>query len=415
MVVGAGIIGAAVALRLQKDGYAVSIVDRQAPMNGCSAGNAGHLSESSIFPPVSPSLLIQLPRLLMARDGPVVVGAAYAPKLASWAMHALPLMRATARTRVTDAMTSLTVPSFEHLYRLARIADATNLLDRDGVVLAFRHAAALEKIAAAIPQWLEHGIAVERLATTDLAESEPALSKGLAGGLLFKNSGRCVDPQALGLRLLQSALRYGASFQQAGVQEIRRDASGLSVRTSTGSINADHVVVCAGLASAELLRALGCKVPLASERGYHLMLPAATGLLRRPVAFPEHYFIATPMNAGLRLAGTAEFKAPDAAPDYRRAEALRAHAKPFFERLPDRDAVPWMGVRPSTPDGLPVIGEIEGVPGVLAAFGHGHCGLTWSGITASCVSALLGGDAVDCDLRAFAPKRFGSVFNHRSR
>jgi len=405
-VVGAGIIGLAVALRLQLDGHAVTLVDREEPMSGCSAGNAGHLSESGIFPPVSRALLMQMPRLLLTRQGPVVVRPSYALQMANWARHALPSLKPEARDAIVSVLAGMALQAFRHLHKLAVTAGAQDLLHRDGVIYAFRTREALDKSAAAMPVWRKHGVNVDRLDSGELEKAEPALRKSLAGGLYFRNSGRCSDPKELGMRFFRNLTAGGATFRQANVNNVQRESEGLVLMTSTGNFRADKVVLCGGHGTGALVSRVGCTAPVASERGYHLMLPRASEALRRPVAFPEHYFIATPMSSGLRLAGTAEFCRPGAHPDYRRAYAFLPKAAEYLDGLDGDGARPWMGVRPSMPDGLPAIGEVKALPGLLYAFGHGHGGLTLSGITASCISALLGRGSAELDIHLLDLQRF---------
>ncbi|RKF34435.1 FAD-binding oxidoreductase [Paraburkholderia fungorum] len=406
LVVGAGIIGLAVALRLQHDGHGVSIVDRDEPMSGCSAGNAGHLTEANIFPPLSLELLLQLPRLLLMRDGPVVVRPSYALQMAAWVRHALPTLNSHTKERIVSTLAAMSLSAYEELRQLAHLSGAQDLLHRDGAICAFRSLETLDRKAAALAVWQANDIKVDRLDADELAEMEPALCRPLAGGFFFRNSGRCSDPKEFGMRMFRRLTNAGATFHKTRVDDVQRTGDGLRLATSSGHLQADKVVLCAGYGTGELIRRLGGTAPLASERGYHLMLPQPSITLRRPVAFPEHYFIATPMDNGLRLGGTAEFSQPDAPPDYRRAHAMLSLVQQYLPGTRGTDAQPWMGVRPSLPDGLPAIGELGRQPGVFYAFGHGHTGLTLSGITASCVSALLGGDAPSFDFSPLDLKRF---------
>lgn len=406
LVVGAGIIGLAVALRLQQDGHGVTLVDRDEPMSGCSAGNAGHLTEANIFPPLSLELLMQLPRLLLMRDGPVVVRPSYALQMAAWVRRALPTLNSDTKEQIVTTLAAMSLAAYEELRLLAQISGAEALLHRDGAIYAFRSLEALDRKAAALAVWQANDVKVDRLDADELAEMEPALCRPLAGGFFFRNSGRCSDPKEFGMRMFRKLANAGVPFHKARVDDVQCTGDGLRLTTSSGDLQADKVVLCAGYGTGELIRRLGGTAPLASERGYHLMLPQPSIALRRPVAFPEHYFIATPMDNGLRLGGTAEFCQPDAPPDYRRAHAMLGLVQQYLPGTSGIDAQPWMGVRPSLPDGLPTIGEMTKRPGVLYAFGHGHTGLTLSGITAACVSALLGGSAPGFDFSPLDLKRF---------
>jgi D-amino-acid dehydrogenase len=376
-------------------------------MSACSAGNAGHISESSIFPPVSWPLLFNVPRLLLTRDGPVTVHPRYAIEMARWVIAASRSLKRRTRLAIMTSLAHFNLRAFKDLEKLSLAAGASSLLHRDGVLIVFRTQTGLEKARANLESWTSLGIPVEALPSTQVAELEPVLRGTQVGGLFFRTSGRCADPKGLGLRLFEALIGRGGQFTKCHVTTIAQQHRGVQIQTTQGEAVGDKVVICGGFGSAAILKRLGWNVPLASERGYHLMLPSSLALISRPVAFPEHYFIATPMNGGLRLAGTAEFCRPDAPPNYERADMLFPKALEFFPTLDRANANCWMGVRPSLPDGLPAIGSLPDMPDVLYAFGHGHSGLTWAGTTAELVSSLVAGSPSEFNLDDFDVRRFG--------
>lgn len=405
VVIGAGIIGLATALRLREDGHRVTIVDADSPMNGCSAGNAGHITQANIFPPVSPHLLAKLPRMLLSGNA-VAVRPAYALRMAAWLRHSLPTLRGHHRAAATSALASLSLPAFDELYTLAKSSNATELLHRDGVIYAFSTEEARVELVEAVGAWQEHGVAVDQLSGGQISDLEPTLRGRTVGGLFFRHSGRCSNPQLLGQRFARHFVDTGGQVERGRVTSIAHERDQYAITTTDGQITATDIVITAGFASADLLITLGMKVPLASERGYHLMLSDPGITLQRPVAFPEHHFIATPMDEGLRLAGTAEFSYPDAPPDFSRAHALLPIARKFLPAVRGEHASTWMGVRPSLPDGMPAIGELHQHPKLFYAFGHGHSGLTFAGVTASCVCSLISGTHPPIDMNPFDLRRF---------
>lgn len=182
-------------------------------------------------------------------------------------------------------------------------------------------------------------------------------------------------------------------------------AAAVEVRLSDRSIRLDQVVVAMGEASARLLRPLGVKIPLVSERGYHLMLDAGTRALRRPVGWLDKAVFMTPMNGGMRLAGMAEFARSDAPPDPKCTAAMLKHATVMLGEEPEVRSS-WVGSRPSTPDSLPVIGALQQHPRVKVAFGHGHLGLTLAAITGQLVTASVLDRPAPIDLQPFSAQRF---------
>jgi D-amino-acid dehydrogenase len=406
-IVGGGIIGLSVAMELLLDGYAVTVIERGAPMQACSAGNAGYLSEANIFPPASPDMLWQMPRLLLAKDGPLVIRPAYVGAMLPWSLRALSVLKPHSLSNVTDILAAMTRLAFESISKLAAHADASALLTRDGGLVAYKTMAALEKKAASLNTWNRHGLPVRRLSGVEMQELEPALVPEIVGGLLFEQSGRCSNPQGLGLRYAEHLGRHGVQFVQDEVRAVtQRSNVQVEVQGARSTASYGQVVICSGFWSGALMRPFFRSVPLASERGYHLMLPRPGLTLNRPIVFGEPHFAATSMDEGLRLAGTAEFARWDSPPSWARAHMLLTLAQQYLRQVDGAQAKPWMGIRPSLPDGLPAIGTVPDAPGIHYAFGHAHNGLTLSAVTAQCVSALARGTAPPVDTAPMALERF---------
>lgn len=407
IVVGAGIIGLSIALRLRMEGFKVTVIDKQAPMHGVSFGNAGYLSEANIFPPATPDLVRQLPKLMLDKDGPLVIQPTYACRLVPWAVRAMATLKPEPYQRVLASMASLTNAAIAELDELTREASAAHLVTRQGGLVVFKTEAALEAKSRTLPVWNSFGLAAERVSAACVRELEPALSQDVVGSIYFPNAGRCSNPRGLGEHYAKRLIDSGSRILREEVRTVNLCASGKAeVVTAESAYQADRVVVAAGYLSKDLLTPFGLNVPLAAERGYHLMLPSSQIALRRPVVFGEPFFAATPMDEGLRLAGTAEFAFADSKPNMKRASMLLGLAKPYLPGISGTDAKPWMGVRPTFPDGMPAIGQVPGTESVFYAFGHSHSGLTTSAITAKCVAAMVRGAGPPIDVSAFSLARF---------
>ncbi|WP_159462594.1 NAD(P)/FAD-dependent oxidoreductase [Caballeronia glebae] len=405
-VLGAGIVGLSIALRLHLDGFKVTVVEKSEPMQGVSFGNAGYLSEANIFPPASPDMLRQLPKFMLSKDGPLVIKPDYATKMLPWAVKAVSALKPNSYQNILSGLASLTSVAYASFSELLEAANAVHLLTREGGLVAFRTLAGLEAKSRALPTWNSFGLAAERLSADLIRDMEPELSNEIVGGIFFKNSGRCSNPRALGELYARRLIEDGVRFVRDEVRGIEDVGSNVRIHTCTETITAERVVLAMGFQTGALLAKFDVKVPMVSERGYHLMLPRAGVRLQRPVVFGEPHFAATPMDEGLRLAGTAEFARADAPPNMERAHMLARLAKRYLPNLSGIDATPWMGVRPSLPDGLPAIGVMRSSPRVAYAFGHAHNGLTLSAITARCMSALLQGLAAPVDLQPYRLERF---------
>ena len=183
-----------------------------------------------------------------------------------------------------------------------------------------------------------------------------------------------------------------------------------AIQTDAGELAADMAVVATGIWSKPLAAALGDKVWIETERGYHLMIRDPEATPGMPIADSDGKFVATPMDTGLRLAGTVELAGLDAPPDWRRAHLLLQQGRKMLPGLaahhPEERISVWMGHRPATPDSLPVIGYSRASRDVVYAFGHGHVGMTSAPMTGRLVADLVAGRKPSIDISPFAAARF---------
>jgi len=218
-----------------------------------------------------------------------------------------------------------------------------------------------------------------------------------------------MDPGAIGKVLVEKFLAAGGTLLQARVQSLKPLEGGrVELQSDSGPLVAERVILSAGPWSAQLLKSHGLKVPLESERGYHIIFSDPGVTLNNSVMVTDSKFVASSMNMGIRCAGTAEFAGLDYPPDYRRAHALTGPAKRLLPKMNTETHEVWMGQRPSFPDTLPAIGDVPGLPGVISAFGHGHLGMTAGPMTGKIVAGLAIGEAPNIDISAYSLSRFGN-------
>ncbi len=384
-VVGAGIIGVACALQLARQGRRVVIIDQQEPGHGASFGNAGHLATEQVFPIADASILSRLPAMLMDPMGPLRLD---------------PFQRTVAGIR------ALNEGSLGAWHRLLGSIERPHLMREDGSLLVFERAESRQAIDALQARMSQQEVPVDHWHTSVVQDAVPQLSKGIQGGLFFPRTGHFLDPYGVVCELMEAAKASGVQFLKRQVVGGKLDEHGVSLRTDQGTVAARQVLIACGAHSASLTGALtGKKVPLDTERGYHLMLPHEHGRLPFAVTSLERKFIMTPMDGGLRLAGTVEFAGLDRPPNMERAWQLHRLSQGLFRRdLSAEDATPWMGCRPSLPDSLPIIDKVcEGK--VLLAFGHQHLGLTQAAVTAELIARLASPAAASNGLPALGPYR----------
>jgi D-amino-acid dehydrogenase len=406
-VIGAGVVGLACATQLQIRGHAVTVVDPRPPGEHCSFGNAGCFSRASCVPLGLPGLWQQVPAWLLDPSGPLVVRWRHVHSLAPWLWR---FQRASSPARVAaiaDALHSLLTVTLDKWRPLAAHAGVPELIVQQGYAFAYESATAFAADALGREIRAAHGVQIEVLTGRDITAFEPALSPRLTHLVVLPEQGHCPNPLRLSRALAARLRAGGASFVERTVKGFAfADDRVALVLTDGEAVETDTVVVAAGAHSAGLAAQLGNAVPLESERGYHVMLESPNVAPRIPIASGEGKYFATPMEGGLRIAGTVELASVDAPPDDRRADALLAKARRLFPTLRTKRYTRWMGHRPSLPDSLPVIGRSQGAPNAFFAFGHGHVGLTAAAPTGEIVADLVDGRAPFIDIAPFAADRF---------
>ena len=409
-VVGAGIIGVTCALQLARQGRQVAVIDQQAPGMGASYGNAGHLATEQVFPIADVSILKRLPAMLMDPMGPLRLDWRYLPRALPWFIRLLLNLRPTRYRQTVAGIRALNEASLGAWQRLLQSIQQPGLLREDGSLLVFERADSRAAIEALQQRMQQQHVPVDFWSAEAIRKAAPQLSEQIQGGLFFPGTGHFLDPYQALCEVVAAAKASGVQFLQRQVLDARVGDQGVTLVTDQGLFAANQVLIACGAHSAKLTAALtGNKVPLDTERGYHLMLPHEPQRLPFAVTSLERKFIMTPMAGGLRLAGTVEFAGLDRPANMDRAWQLhRLSLGLFRDDLSAQDATPWMGFRPSLPDSLPIIDRVcEGK--VLLAFGHQHLGLTQAAVTAEMVGHLAAtgtGDPALPSLHAYRLARF---------
>jgi D-amino-acid dehydrogenase len=411
-VIGAGMIGVAAASFLQRAGHDVFIVEPGNPGEGTSFGNAGALNGSSVVPMSMPGMIRNVPRWLGDPMGPLVVRWSYLPVLAPWLIRFIrsgkpDKVRAQART-----LRSLLAPSIATLTPLMRDAGAEDLVKRVGHLFVYRSEESFRKESLAWTLRRENGVVWDEFNADELRQLDPNLSRDLVKGVLVRENGHIANPHRLVNALAQEFCRRGGRIERRRATGFELDGNRLKgIRTDNGTLRTDAAVVAAGVWSKPLAAELGNRIPLETERGYHLMIRDPEVVPRIPTADAEGKFVATPMELGLRIAGTVELAGLKAPPNWERARVLLKHVHRLFpalkESYPEDRLTMWMGHRPSVPDSVPVIGRSRRSPDVIYAFGHGHIGMVAGPMTGKVAAELVSGATPSIDVAPFSAERFG--------
>jgi len=406
-VLGAGVIGMAAAVHLQRDGNDVTVVDRDAPGQGCSFGNAGILAASYCAPMATPGAVWNVPKWLLNPLGPLSIRWRNFPALIPWFLR---FVRAGTADRAEAASIALrdlhkdTVSDFQDLFSSI---GAGHLVRPSGYLYAYESVREFNKHQSEWDMLKRRGVRLSVVDGDTLHEMEPGLAPGFVRGVHLPDDGQVSSPLAIVEALAEHFVRNGGTILRRDVRDIEIGADGpTKLLADDGDLGLDALVIAAGAFSGKFAARLGSPVPLVGERGYHVTLADPGVTTRIPVMSGEGKFAMTPMAMGMRLAGTAEFASLDAPPNYDRAKVLLKHASRVLPGINTKDYTEWMGHRPSLPDTLPVIGPSPHFPSVYYAFGHSHAGLMGSVITGRTIADLVAARDPSLGLRPFRVTRF---------
>jgi D-amino-acid dehydrogenase len=404
-VVGAGVVGLACAHYLRRAGAEVVVLERGRVASGCSAGNAGWVCPALATPLPEPGLGWRSLGFLLDPEGPLYIRPTALPRLAGW------LVAFWRRCNARD---------FEQgLHALARLNRRTlelyDGLEADGV--AFEHARAgllalfrsQRALAEERAQLQRHGLGpLEPVTAAHLAELQPGLPPTFAGGLLFPAE-RHVRPESLCAGLAQALARAGATLREGFEVRGLRRAGGraAALEGAGGVVKADAFVLAGGAEAGLLARECGHPLPLEAAKGYSVTVQTPALRLARPLYLPEARLALTPFDGALRIAGTLELSGLNLRLDRRRVAALRRAVVSQLPTALDGEAsVEWVGMRPVTPDGLPVIGALRGWPNVFVASGHQMLGITLAPATGEALARQILTGQSPAELQPFDPRRF---------
>ena len=411
-VVGGGVVGLAIALKLRREGYRrVILFEPGEPGAQTSSGNAALIMTAQVGPLAEPGVWMKVPQMLRDPEGPLVVNWREVPRLMPWFRRFLANSTRKRHEIIAETLAPLTARSLDAWATLVGPYETQKLLRRDGMLQVYKTPKSFRAGKKDADFRAHHGVLSEIIPAEELRQMEPALGPGLAGGLLYPDAGHCTDPHKLTTSLSIAFRTNGGEHQRKAVRQLVPASGGMVRLICDGGeeFTVDEVVVAAGVWSPPLVKPFGVKPMVAAERGYHLMLKHPKIELRRPILAEDDHFVMTPLgNEGaIRLAGTSEFAGLNTPPNWRRSDLLLEKAKTI---VPDIDgeetATRWMGPRPSTPDTLPIIGRTPKAKNIICAFGHGYLGLTLGAVTAEIVADIVAHRENGANLAALSPARF---------
>ncbi|WOS36897.1 D-amino acid dehydrogenase [Oligella urethralis] len=406
IVIGAGIVGVNIALKLRQKGFETLLLDRGEPISGCSSGNAGVIATYAVAPLSLPGLWKQVPKMLFDHQGPLTIRLKHFFKVLPWLLKFTLSSRRAIVEENSLVLKDLVEGSLKSYLDLCQDLNIQELIKPSPLLCVYKSRKDYENDTLIWSLRKKLGVKWRVLECEGLRRFEPAVSAEFKFAALLEGAGFTLNPQLLGESIFDEYLRLGGEFKKLNVEKIQILQDVKLIHSAKEILKARKIVIAGGAWSGFLANQLGEKVSLEAERGYHFNLSNFKGSGPKvPIMSPAHKVIATPMMNGLRIAGMVEFGG-FLPPDYSRADVLREQLHQVFPSISGGVSSCWMGHRPTLPDSLPVISPSSIHSDVFYAFGHHHIGLTCAPITASLIVELISGHTPSIDLAPFSIGRF---------
>jgi len=407
IIIGAGIIGISIALKLQSEGRQVLVLDKKGVAAETSSGNAGAFAFADVIPLATPGIMRKAPNWLIDPLGPLSLRPKYALKILPWLLR---FWRASWQDKYQAALAaqaSLMTLSKAALERQIDAVDGEDMIRREGQLQLYE---GRDEFNASLASWQtrqQHGVLYEFLLTPEaIAKIQPGIDPRFTHAAYTPEWKNVCDPAEWTQHLANEFEKRGGKIAIASIHSLELKNDSVHLKSDAVDYEANQVVLAAGAWSKKLAKSVGDSLPLDTERGYNTTLPAGPFHLKTHITFSNHGFVVTKVGEGIRVGGAVELGGLELPPNYQRAEVLLNKAANFLPGLNTAGGKQWMGFRPSMPDSLPVISYSSRSKRVIYAFGHGHLGLTQSAGTAELVAALANDQTPDIDLRPFSAARF---------
>lgn len=404
VVVGAGMVGLATAWHLQERGVQVTVLDRSGVAAGASWGNAGWLTPGMAMPLSDPSLWSYGAKALLDPTAPLHIPARLDPELwaflARFAAHATPTAWSKAMAALTP-IDQMALDAFDEL-TAAGVRSETR---KGPFIIGFESAAQSVPFTREISHVEAAGQSVPLTELRDAQVKVPQLS-GNVSTVFAMEGQRFIEPGPFVQALADSVLdRGGRILTGAEVRSLRHGPAGISVETfASDPVTADVVVLATGAWLPALAKPLGVRTLVRAGRGYSFSV-ATDDPAEFPIYFPARRVACTPYQGRLRIAGTMEFRGPDEPLQTGRVQAILDSVRPLFTKMDLENLQDiWVGPRPVTPDGLPLIGATRS-PGVFVAGGHGMWGIVLGPATGKLLAEQIMTGRVPEQIRPFNPLR----------
>ena len=408
VVIGGGIVGVCCALYLQRAGYAVTLVDPEAPGNSTAKWSCGQMAVSEVIPLSKPGVLLKVPGWLMDQKGPLALRPSALPGIIPWFLRFLMCARHSKIVDIAQSMATLTHDVYSDFAPLLDACDDKTLMGERPILEVFDNARGLEHEQPHLDLRQSLGFKSQRLNAKEIGDLEPALAGKFSHGVIFPDWRAVSDTMGFIAALTESFIAQGGRrvrTEVSKIDEANGRATGVTLANGE-SVPALHVVVAAGTGTRRFFNSLGIDVPLAGIAGYQAVVSDPGVEFRHSTIYADGGFCFTPMTRGLQIGGTIEFAANGAEPNFKRADIILEKAKRVLPEMRTSHVEYGVGYRPFLPDTKPIIDRSRRLGNVFMAFGHGQLGLTLGATTGRLIADMVAGRPTKQDLGPFSAYRF---------
>ena len=404
-IVGAGIQGVCIGLQLLKKNIPATIFDPKDPGSMASYGNAGHFSPYAILQLNRPDVLYDIPKMLFSSYGPLALKWNYVPKMIPWFLGYLKNCNKKSMMHTAKYMHQILNLSLDAYDEIFQEIDITNLVEKKGIIYVWTNQN-MKSRDLEIKVRSDFGVKQKLLNTREILDLEPNLKPVFDGGAYYDYAYHAKDPGGIVKKLFELFIERGGKYIKESVQTVKQSTNNETIiKTENNDHKFEKSVIACGAFSKKFTDQLDEKIPLDTERGYHVHFKGMENLLTRPVIFLDRGFGLTPMNQGLRAVGTVELGGLKNPISKKRIDYIVKCAKELLPQLKEHKDE-WLGFRPTLPDFLPVIGPSKNYKNIVYAFGHQHLGWTLGAITGKVVSGILANEKTNLDLSPYSSSRF---------
>ena len=406
-IVGSGIQGVCIGLQLIKKGIPVTIFDRNDPLSSsfkpASYGNAGHFSPYAVLQFNRPDVLYDVPKMLLSSYGPLALKWNYIPKMIPWFINYLKNFNKKSMLHTAKYMHQILSLSNDAYEEIFREIDTSNLVKKNGIIYVWTNKN-LKSRELEIKVRRDLGIKQKLLTQKEILEIEPNLNPVFDAGVIYEDAMHAKDPHKILKEIFKLFLKKGGKFIQEDIKSIKQNNEDqTTIVANNKQYFFEKSIIASGAFSKNLTDQLGEKIPLDTERGYHVHFKNMENLISRPVIFLDRGFGMTPMSQGLRAVGTVELGGLKNPPSKKRIDYIIRCAKELLPQLREHHDE-WLGFRPTLPDFLPILGPSLKNKNIIYAFGHHHLGWTLGAITGKIISGIAAGEKTNLDLSPYSSK-----------